>query len=97
MRNIYLYVSYLVTWATYKLNYPNIKFPDKNMTAGWSIKGLESVNPWASIKGKPFLERNKTKVISADLLDFYFDCEDTYIKIYKKKMGNIKLVKKRVW
>ena len=41
---------------------------------------------------------NKTKVISADLLDFYFDLEDIFIQIdEEKKFGNKKLVKKKVW
>ena len=33
---------------------------------------------------------NKTKVIRADLLDFYFDFEDIYIKIEEKKNWGIK-------
>ena len=52
---------------------------------------------WLSHKECHNLE-NKTKVISADLLDFYFDLEDIFIQIdEEKKFGNKKLVKKKVW
>ena len=36
------------------------------------------------------LKKNKTKVISADLLDFDLDFEDIYIKIYEKTKLGIK-------
>ena len=50
---------------------------------------------WRSIKNFILHIEYKTKVIRADLLDFYFDFEDIHIKIYEeKKLGTKKLVKK---
>ena len=40
-------------------------------------------------------EQNKTKVISADLLEFYFDFEDIYIQIDENKFGNKNMVRKK--
>ena len=52
--------------------------------------------PGASLR-KGFQKKiaNKTKVISADLLEFYFDFEDIYIQIDEPKFGNKKMVRKK--